>query len=137
MRRRVATPPVVAATLAVLLLAGLHACRHRTVTPSPSFRILEGRWLRPDGGYVIAIANATDSGRLEASYFNPDPIRVGRAEARRGAEGIELTVVLQDENYPGSTYTLTYDPLDDQLKGTYFQAVARENYQIFFVRMKP
>ncbi len=137
MRRGVAEPPVVAATLAVLLVAGLHGCRHRAVTPAPSFRVLEGRWLRPDGGYVIAIATATDSGRVEASYFNPQPIRVGRAEATRGARGIELAVVLEDENYPGSTYTLTYDPADDQLKGTYFQAIARETYQIFFVRMKP
>ncbi len=132
MRLRTATVIVGAIVLA---LGSLQACRHRTPPPSPSFRILEGRWQRPDGGYVLAIANAGDSGGLEASYFNPNPIRVGRAEARRGAGRIELTVVLQDENYPGSTYTLTYEPADDQLVGTYYQAVARETYQIFFVRV--
>ncbi len=134
MTRRVASALLCAMLVA---LAGLSACRSRAVTPSPSFRILEGRWLRPDGGYVIEIAKAGDGGGLEASYFNPDPIRVGRAEARRNAGRIELTVVLQDENYPGSTYTLTYDPAEDQLRGTYFQAVAGETYRIFFVRLKP
>ncbi len=134
MQRRTA---IVIVGAIVLALGGLGGCRHRAVTPSPSFRILEGRWLRPDGGYVIEIASARDTGALEASYFNPDPIRVGRAEARRGAGGIELTVVLQDENYPGSTYTLTYEPADDQLRGTYYQAVAGETYRIFFVRVTP
>ena len=118
-----------------LVVAGLSACGGPPVPPPPSFQVLEGRWQRPDGGYVLAITKASESGTLEAAYFNPDPIHVGKAIAARKAGRIELTVVLQDENYPGSTYTMTYDPADDQLKGTYYQAVARETYQISFARL--
>ena len=38
--------------------------------------------------------------------------------------------------YPGSTYTLNYDPANDQLKGVYFQAVEKQRFAVAFVRMK-
>ena len=37
---------------------------------------------------------------------------------------------------PGSTYTLTYDPAKDVLRGVYYQAVARQRYDIYFERAK-
>jgi hypothetical protein len=43
---------------------------------------------------------------------------------------------LRDANYPGSFYNLRYDPKNDRLMGTYFQAVQRETYDIEFVRIK-
>jgi len=61
------------------------------------FQRLAGRWLRPDGGYVLE---------------------------------------LRDVNYPGSMYNLRYDPENDRLNGTYFQAVQRETYDVEFVRTK-
>ena len=39
-------------------------------------------------------------------------------------------------NYPGSTYTLTYDPASDQLKGVYYQAALQQRFEVVFVRMK-
>ena len=48
--------------------------------------------------------------------------------------GLEVFVELRDVNYPGSTYTLLYDPAKDQLHGIYYQAVARQNYEVVFVR---
>ena len=42
----------------------------------------------------------------------------------------------RDVNYPGSTYNLQYDPETDRLKGTYFQAVERQTFEIQFVRAK-
>ena len=45
-----------------------------------------------------------------------------------------MFIELRDVNYPGSTYTLTYDPATDQLSGNYFQAVRRENFDVVFVR---
>ena len=32
------------------------------------------------------------------------------------------------------TYTLTYDAASDQLKGIYYQAVAKQKFDVFFVR---
>jgi hypothetical protein len=43
---------------------------------------------------------------------------------------------LRAGGYAGSTYTLTYDPNRDQLIGVYFQAVAQQKFNIFFVRRK-
>jgi uncharacterized protein (DUF2147 family) len=97
---------------------------------------LVGQWTRPDGGYVLEIKGVAADGRLDAAYFNPRPIHVAAARASREGSTIKVTIELRDENYPGSTYNLRYDPQSDRLSGDYYQAVARQHYPIFFVRMK-
>ena len=44
------------------------------------FHKLIGRWLRPDGGYVIDIRKIHADGKMDAGYYNPQPINVSRAE---------------------------------------------------------
>jgi hypothetical protein len=73
---------------------------------------------------------------MSAAYFNPRPIKVYRAEAGRKDGTITLYVELRDINYPGSKYNLVYDAKTDRLRGTYFQAVERQTFQIEFVRTK-
>lgn len=102
-----------------------------------SFAKLPGKWLRPDGGYVIEIRNVEPGGKLDAGYFNPQPINVAKAEASQDGGIVTVFLELRDVNYPGSTYKLIYDRADDQLKGKYYQAVARETYTVFFERLKP
>ena len=103
--------------------------------PAPNdFQRLEGKWVRPDGGYVLELRNIKKDGSITAGYFNPRPIRVFRAEASRKDETLSVFVELRDVNYPGSTYKLQYDPVSDRLKGTYFQAVERQTFNIEFVR---
>jgi hypothetical protein len=94
-----------------------------------------GRWDRTDGKYLEIRSVAAD-GKVEASYFNPNPIHVAEARAEREGGTIQLLVKLQDVGYPGSTYTLTYDPLRDELSGAYFSAATEENFQVTFVREK-
>ena len=43
---------------------------------------------------------------------------------------------LQAGGYSGSTYELSYDPASDRLKGVFFQAVAKQRYDIYFERQK-
>ena len=95
---------------------------------------VKGRWLRPDGGYVLALTTIGADGRAEAGYFNPNPIKVGWATV--GAEGAEIRVKveLRDENYPGCLYKLTYAADKDRLVGTYFQAQMQQTYDVEFVR---
>ena len=97
---------------------------------------LVGRWVRPDGGYVLDVREVTKEGSVKASYFNPRPINVARAEVRRVAGALTVVVELRDVNYPGSTYTLQYDPASDRLKGAYFQAVEKQTFVVEFVRAK-
>ena len=106
-------------------------------TPNPEARRLLGKWLRPDGGYVIEIKAVDDaSGKLDAAYYNPQPIHVSKATATREGTGIRVFIELQAPNYPGSTYTLAYDPAADQLQGIYFQATLKQQFEVVFQRLK-
>jgi hypothetical protein len=101
-----------------------------------SFRALRGRWLRPDGGYILDIRDVDARGKIDSAYLNPRPIPVATAEATRDSSTLSVFVELRAPGYPGSTYTLTYDPQRDQLAGTYFQAALQQRFDVVFVRMQ-
>ena len=105
-------------------------------TEKIDFQRLAGRWVRPDGGYVLELKDITKDGNLKASYFNPRSINVAKAELRRKDGRLALFVELRDLNYPGSTYSLKYDPKGDRLIGTYFQAVERQTFDVEFQRVR-
>jgi len=100
------------------------------------FHRLIGRWLRPDGGYVIDIRKIDANGKVDAGYYNPQPINVLRAEVIGVDAGIKLFIELQDVGYPGSTYTLIYNPQKDMMFGLYYQAAMEQNFDVVFVRTK-
>jgi len=100
-----------------------------------NFQSLIGRWVRPDGGYIIDVRGIDSGGRLDAGYFNPREINVSRAEASLEEGTIKLFIELQDTGYPGSTYNLSYHEQQDKLVGVYFQAVLQQNFEVLFVRM--
>jgi hypothetical protein len=106
------------------------------VSPTSGFQPLHGRWLRPDGGYILDIRDVDARGMIDAVYLNPWPIAVARAEATRDASTLQIFVELRAPGYPGSTYRLTYDPARDQLAGDYFQAALQQRFDVAFVRMK-
>jgi hypothetical protein len=98
------------------------------------FENLIGRWLRPDGGYIIEIRSIRTDGRMDAAYLNPRPINVARAEASWKNGNQEVFIELQDTGYPGSTYTLDYNPAQDVFTGVYFQAAMEQAFEVVFVR---
>ena len=102
----------------------------------PEFARLAGKWERPDGGYVLEIKGVDSAGTMQAAYFNPDPINVSRAAALSKDGATKVFVELRDQNYPGCTYSLTYDPQSDQLYGQYFQAAMQQTFDVTFARMK-
>jgi len=108
-----------------------------TASASPGFDRLKGRWLRPDGNYVVEVKSVDAGGKMDASYFNPQSIHVAKAEASRDGNTLKVFVELRDASYPGCTYTLTYDPTSDQLQGVYYQASLQQSYDVVFVRLKP
>jgi hypothetical protein len=97
-------------------------------------KLLKGAWVRPDGGYRIAIKSVGRDGRLEATYFNPNPLPFAKAQASREGETLRAFFELRAGGYDGSTYELTYDPASDRLMGTYYQAVAKQKFDVFFAR---
>lgn len=98
------------------------------------FDTLRGRWIRPDGGYAISIKGVDASGKLDAGYANPHPLPFFRADATHEGKAIKVLLELRAGGYDGSTYTLTYDPATDVLRGTYYQAVAQQTFDVYFVR---
>ena len=103
---------------------------------SVSEQRLVGRWLRPDGGYILEVRRGHANGHLDVAYFNPRPINVARADWQRKDGRLQVFVELRDVNYPGSTYTLDYVPEQDRLVGGYFQAVQQQTFDVEFVRLK-
>ena len=104
------------------------------VAEKPGLDVLEGAWVRPDGGYLILIKKVGPDGQLEATYFNPNPLPFAKARASRDGAQVRLSFELQAGGYNGSTYELTYEPASDRLKGVYYQAVAKQNFEVYFVR---
>jgi hypothetical protein len=121
---------------AALFSSSAGAADEARSTAKIDVRSLAGRWLRPDGGYILELRDIKKDGSLNASYFNPRPIKVYLAKWNRKKGTINVFVELRDINYPGSKYELTYDPVSDILKGIYYQAVEKQSYDIEFVRMK-
>jgi hypothetical protein len=95
---------------------------------------LVGDWERTDGDYTLRIYSASSDGKLDATYFNPASIHVARAEWSLMNDYYMVMIEFQDVNYPGSTYTLEYNPEGDQLNGNYYQAVEKINYEVGFTR---
>ena len=98
------------------------------------FQKLIGRWLRPDGGYIIEIRGITKDGRMDAAYLNPRSIHVAQADASWKNGKLQVFIELRDTGYPGSTYTLDYNPEQDVLTGIYFQAAMNQAFEVVFVR---
>ena len=146
--------PVAVALLFVLAAGGFWWSKHRQADVAPvvaptsqttntsvssealsSFEKLKGRWLRAEGSYIVEVRSVEPSGKMNAAYFNPRPINVAKAEATKAGEDLNVFVELRDVNYPGSTYTLTYQPATDRLVGTYFHAVSGQNMDVEFSRL--
>ncbi len=136
---------LLAAALGAAILGGAWPACAQGVKPAPGdssaastanvgLNVLKGNWVRPDGGYTIAIKGIGSDGQLEAMYFNPNPLPFSRAQAAQEGAVLRVSLELRAGGYGGSTYELTYDPASDRLKGIYYQAVAKQRYEIYFVR---
>ena len=95
---------------------------------------LVGRWLRPDGGYIIEIQSVDINGQIKAAYYNPRSINVSQSLASQKDGIIEIFIELRDTGYPGATYTLKYDKGNDILAGLYYQPSIGQTFDVQFVR---
>jgi hypothetical protein len=116
--------------------AGVTNVSAPAVAPPTELVKLKGRWLRPDGGYILQIEEVDATGRMGVRYFNPRPINVARAEGRVENRVAKIFVELRDEGYPGSTYSLAHDAQNDRLYGVYYQAAMGQSFEVVFERAK-
>ena len=120
------------------LVDGAFAESERDVEQNSGFaqaRRLEGKWVRPDGGYKLVIEDVRPDGSLKASYFNPKKINVSISNWKVDNGSVHLFVELQDVNYRGSNYNLVYINEKDVFEGTYFLAVHKQTFSINFLRI--
>jgi len=100
-----------------------------------TFEKIKGKWMRADGGYCLEFKRLMPNNELEAAYFNPNPIHVGKARLYEERGFTKVFVELQDVNYPGSRYTLIFNLEKNQLVGNYFQATQGVDYEVSFEKM--
>ena len=98
------------------------------------FGVIAGQWSRIDGNYTLRVQDVMSYGVGNVSYFNPNEIHVAESRVSTQDGRIKLFVKLQDEGYPGCTYTLFYYPEEDALAGVYYQAAVDRTYEAIFVR---
>ena len=67
-------------------------------------------------------------------YFNPNPLPFALAQARREAGAVHARFELRSGGYDGSSYDLRLDAANDRLVGSYYQAVAKQRFEVEFRR---
>jgi len=107
---------------------------NRSTGKAVSKNLLVGDWVRTDAGYLVKIINVNQDRTLDAQYFNPNPINVGKANWEENYGSLQIIIELRDVNYPGSTYKLSYLPDRDVLAGDYYQAVEGLTFYVEFAR---
>lgn len=98
------------------------------------YGIIEGKWQRTDGNYLIKISDVQAKGPATVQYFNPSSIHVATATISTEKELIKLFIKFQDKGYEGSTYRLYYFAEKDALVGFYYQATMDKTYEVIFLR---
>ena len=128
---------IVALTLAFTGAAFSQAPPSRSEVAAPakgSAEVLKGTWVRPDGGYRIAIDGVGPDGKLDAMYFNPTRLPFAKAQVSQDGGTFRIVLELQAGGYAGSTYDLRYEPATNRLEGTFYQAVAKQKFDVYFAR---
>ena len=105
-------------------------------TENADLKFFVGKWTRTDGGYVIHVRDVQPDGSVEVEYYNPKKINIAEAHVSEWKGMGKLFLKLQDEGYPGSTYTLYYHAEKDALAGFYHQAAINQRFEVVFVRVK-
>lgn len=99
-----------------------------------NFNVVSGKWARTDGTYTLVVQNVTSDGAVDVEYLNPGKINVSESRIDTHGGLVRLFVKLQDEGYPGCTYTLYYYAEKDALVGFYYQAAVDQTYEVIFLR---
>jgi hypothetical protein len=75
--------------------------------------------------------------KVDRPQLSPADIKkLEAAMAVRDGKTIRLFFELRAGGYNGSTYTLSYDPENDLLKGVYYQAVVQQKFDVHFTRVR-
>ena len=126
-------PVLIIVTLALLLTTAGNGQAQKTGHMTPDILAMQGRWVRTDAPYVIELRQNKNN-TLQATYFNRRLIHVEKTEMAT-KNGLQYILIeLQDINYQGSVYLLSYDRSQDALHGIYIHGASGQRYQVSFSR---
>ena len=126
-------PVTVIVVFSIILMMGGIGLAQKTEYFTPDMLAIQGRWVRTDAPYVIDLRQ-NKSNTLEATYFNRRFIHVETTETAVKNKLLYIMIRLQDKNYQGSTYLLSYDRNQDALHGVYTHGASGNRYQVSFSR---
>lgn len=102
-----------------------------------NFNIVSGSWTRSDADYTLHVGNVSSDGSVAVTYFNPAEIHVSESHVSTQEGLVKIYVKLEDDGYPGCTYTLYYYAEEDALAGFYYQAAMNQTFEVVFLRENP
>lgn len=126
-------PVTVIVLLSIVLMISGIGLAQKTEYLTPDMLAIQGRWIRTDAPYVIEL-RLSNGNTLQATYFNRRFIHVEKTETAV-KNGLQYILIeLQDTNYQGSAYLLSYDRNQDALHGIYTHGASGNRYQVSFSR---
>ena len=126
-------PVLAIVTLVLLLTTAGNGQAQKTGHITPDMLAMQGSWIRTDAPYVIELRQ-DKSNTLQATYFNRRLIHVEKTEMATNNGLQYIMIELQDINYQGSIYLLSYDRIQDALHGIYIHGASGQRYQVSFSR---
>lgn len=98
--------------------------------------LIKGVWARIDGPGEINISQVMDNGLLKVTFYNPKLVNIEKAVWTNSAEVLRIYILLRDDSYPGSGFSLNYSSEKDLLVGFYYDALINESFAVTFKRVK-
>lgn len=98
--------------------------------------LIKGVWARIDGPGEINISQVMDNGLLKVTFYNPKLVNIEKAVWTNSSEVLRIYILLRDDSYPGSGFSLNYSSEKDLLVGFYYDALINESYGVTFKRVK-
>jgi hypothetical protein len=98
--------------------------------------LIKGVWGRTDGPGEINISEVMDNGVLKVTFYNPKLINIEKAVWTNSSDVLRIHILLKEDSYPGSSFSLNYLPEKDLFIGVYFDGLTKESYPVSFKRVK-
>ena len=102
---------------------------------SKAEEILAGKWQRADGPYTIQIMEIRKDGVLEVAYLNPNPMSGVTGNWKMKNKKLSIFIKIADVSYQGSTYQLKFNDHSGNLFGLYYQAIAKQTFDVSFTKL--
>jgi hypothetical protein len=97
--------------------------------------LIKGVWGRVDAAGEIKITEVLHGGSLKSTFYNPKLIAIEKSIWTNSSGVLRVYILLREDDYPGSSFTLNYVAVRDVLVGVYYDALTQKSYPVTFERV--